>query len=94
MRKHPLRTLLLGGVVAAAALAGGQAPAQTAARPAAQAGPLYDPAQLPATRGAVARYSLTPLGDVDGLILTDGTEVHLPPTSGPSWSTPCGPATR
>ena len=33
MRKHPLRTLLLGGVVAAAALAGGQAPAQTAAPP-------------------------------------------------------------
>ena len=28
------------------------------------------------------QYSLTPRGDVDGLILTDGTEVHLPPHLG------------
>ncbi len=85
MRKHPLRTLLLGGVVAAAALAGGQAPAQTAAPPPPAAtvpGPVYDPAGLPATKGTVARYSLTPRGDVDGLILGDGTEVHLPPHLG------------
>ena len=85
MRKHPLRTLLLGGVVAAAALAGGQAPAQTAAPPppaATAPGPVYDPAGLPATKGTVARYSLTPRGDVDGLILGDGTEVHLPPHLG------------
>ena len=86
MRKHPLRTLLLGGVVAAAALAGGQAPAQTAAPPpppaATAPGPVYDPSGLPATKGTVARYSLTPRGDVDGLILGDGTEVHLPPHLG------------
>ena len=85
MRKHPLRTLLLGGVVAVAALAGGQAPAQTAAPPppaATAPGPVYDPAGLPATKGTVARYSLTPRGDVDGLILGDGTEVHLPPHLG------------
>ena len=85
MRKHPLRTLLLGGAVAAAALAGGQAPAQTAAPPppaAAAPGPVYDPAGLPATKGTVARYSLAPRGDVDGLILGDGTEVHLPPHLG------------
>lgn len=43
---------------------------------------IYDPGQLPATRGTVAEYSLTPRGDVDGLILTDGTEVHLPPHLG------------
>jgi hypothetical protein len=42
----------------------------------------YDPSQLPATHGKVAEYSLTPNGDVDGLILTDGTEVHLPPHLG------------
>lgn len=42
----------------------------------------YDPAQLPATKGKVAQYSLTPRGDVDGLILDDGTEVHLPPHLG------------
>ena len=48
----------------------------------AQAAATYDPAQLPATKGVVAAYSLTPRGDVDGLILTDGTEVHLPPHLG------------
>ena len=42
----------------------------------------YDPGQLPAFRGKVAEYSLTPRGDVDGLILADGTEVHLPPHLG------------
>jgi hypothetical protein len=41
--------------------------------------PIYDLRQLPATKGTVFRYTLTPRGDVDGLILTDGTEVHFPP---------------
>ena len=31
----------------------------------------------------MAQYSLTPRGDVDGLILADGTQVHLPPHLGP-----------
>lgn len=44
----------------------------------------YDPNQLPAMHGKVAQYSLTPRGDVDGLILADGTEVHLPPHLGTS----------
>ena len=35
--------------------------------------------QLPATNGTVRQYTLTPRGDVDGLILTDGTEVKVPP---------------
>jgi hypothetical protein len=43
---------------------------------------IYDPTQLPAIEGKVAQYSLTPRGDVDGLILVDGTEVHLPPHLG------------
>ena len=59
-------TLLAGGV--------GAAVAQNAAT--------YDPAQLPAIQGKVAEYSLTPRGDVDGLILADGTEVHTPPHLG------------
>jgi hypothetical protein len=42
----------------------------------------FDPSQLPEVRGKVAQYSLTPRGDVDGLILTDGTEIHLPPHLG------------
>ena len=63
--------LLAATVIAGAA---GAAIAQTA--------PIFDPAQLPATKGKVAQYSLTPRGDVDGLILDDGTEVHLPPHLG------------
>ena len=68
MRKQLLlaATLLAG--------AGGVAMAQNAAT--------YDPSQLPKIQGKVAEYSLTPRGDVDGLILTDGTEVHLPPHLG------------
>ena len=39
----------------------------------------FDPKQLPETKGTVKQYTLTPRGDVDGLILNDGTEVKLPP---------------
>ncbi len=42
----------------------------------------FDPAQMPSLHGKVARYDLTPHGDVDGLILQDGTEVHFPPHLG------------
>jgi hypothetical protein len=63
-------------LLAAALLAGGvgAAVAQNAAT--------YDPNQLPAIQGKVAEYSLTPRGDVDGVILEDGTQVHLPPHLG------------
>jgi hypothetical protein len=47
----------------------------------AQLGSTYDPAQLPEIKGKVAQYTLTPRGDVDGLILADGTEVHVPPST-------------
>jgi hypothetical protein len=39
----------------------------------------YGIRQLPQFKGTVARYTLTPRGDVDGLLLSDGTEVHFPP---------------
>jgi hypothetical protein len=65
--------LLPGGLIAAIALASGAAVYAQAP------GPLWDPAQLPATKGTVKQYTLTPRGDVDGLILNDGTEVKLPP---------------
>ena len=45
----------------------------------AQSGPTYDPAQLPAVKGKVAQYTLSPRGDVDGFLLDDGTEVHVMP---------------
>ncbi len=56
----------------------GMAMAQPAGRGPAAAS-VYDPAQLPEVKGKVAQYSLTPRGDVNGLILADGTEVHVPP---------------
>lgn len=49
---------------------------------AACAQPVFDPTGLPRTRGTVRQYTLTPRGDVDGLILTDGTEVKAPPHLG------------
>ncbi len=64
-----LRYALLAVVLASGAGAG--AYAQQTASQSAQ--------QLPTIKGKVAQYSLTPRGDVDGLILQDGTEVHLPP---------------
>jgi hypothetical protein len=42
-------------------------------------GPMSDSSQLPESRGTVKQYTLTPRGDVDGVILTGGTEVKLPP---------------
>ncbi len=42
-------------------------------------GAVWDSSQLPESRGRVKQYTLTPRGDFDGLILTDGTEVKLPP---------------
>ena len=43
----------------------------------AQQAPPNDPAKM--FKGTVAQYSLTPRGDVDGLILADGTEIFWPP---------------
>jgi len=40
---------------------------------------LYDPQQLPVHQGQVQQFTVTPRGDIDGLILTDGTEVKTPP---------------
>src|SRR5437870_6072852 len=65
--------MLLGALIAATVLASGAA---VYAQP---SGPLWDPTQLPATKGTVKQYTLTPRGDVDGLILADGTEVKLAP---------------
>lgn len=45
-------------------------------------GMIFDTAQLPQSRGVVARYTLGPRGEVDGLILQDGTQVQLPPHLG------------
>ncbi|SFW24880.1 hypothetical protein [Luteibacter sp. UNCMF366Tsu5.1] len=38
-----------------------------------------DPDHLPITRGKIARLLLNPHGHLDGVLLKDGTEVHIPP---------------
>jgi hypothetical protein len=38
-----------------------------------------EPDYLPTTRGTLDRFLLNPHGDIDGLLLTDGTEIHTPP---------------
>ena len=70
-----LRSALLAATLLAAA--GGAAWAQTTAAPG-----TYDVQQLPVTNGRVAAYSLTPRGDVDGVILDDGTQVTATEASG------------
>jgi hypothetical protein len=41
-----------------------------------------DPDQFPAIHGRIIQYSLTPRGEVDGLILDDGTQIRTPPHLG------------
>ena len=65
------RQVFLGILFATTLLGSAAAYAQTA--------PVWDQSQLPETKGTVKQYTLTPRGDVDGLILTDGTEINLPP---------------
>ncbi|MEO9080304.1 MAG: hypothetical protein ABI268_13475 [Rhodanobacter sp.] len=38
-----------------------------------------DPDALPKTTGTLERFLLNPKADIDGLLLTDGTEIHTPP---------------
>jgi hypothetical protein len=38
-----------------------------------------DPDYLPEVSGTFERFLINPHGDADGMILTDGTEVHFPP---------------
>jgi hypothetical protein len=84
--KHSLRLILIGGTAlacyAATNLASAQpVPLQPPAGPIAAPPPppAYDAQPLPETRGTVQRFTLTPGGELDGFLLTDGTEVHLPP---------------
>jgi hypothetical protein len=63
-------------------LAAGLVAAGSSAAALGQGVAVYDPEQFPAIQGKVAQYSLTPHGEVDGAILDDGTQVHLPPHLG------------
>ncbi len=68
---------MAGGVLAQTAPAARPAPPPDA--PLTQPQPVFDPNQLPATRGTVRYFTMTPRGDVDGFVLADGTQVHVPP---------------
>jgi hypothetical protein len=70
--RRQFRTLSIAASVLAAA--GGAASFAQA-----RSGAVWDPSQLPETHGTVKQYTLTPRGDVDGFVLTDGTQVQLPP---------------
>jgi len=73
----------IGSIALAQAPAPPPAPPGVASPPApnaAQPSPVTSYAgQLAETRGTVQRFTLTPIGELDGVILADGTEVHLPP---------------
>lgn len=60
----------------------GALPAAISSAAMAQVAGGFDPTRRPETRGVVAQYSLSPRGDVDGLILTDGLQAPLPPQLG------------
>jgi hypothetical protein len=69
--------LLVSASVIAQAPAIGQPPVAT---PGAEGpAPFYDPAQLPSFSGKVQQFTLSPRGEIDGVLLTDGTVLHLPP---------------
>jgi len=51
------------------------APPPIAPAPPTARGAVYDPQQFPSVRGETERFTLTGRGDIDGLILKDGTEV-------------------
>ena len=70
MVKITFSRCLLGAIV----LAGGHSCSALA-----QNASTYDPAQLPAFHGTVLQYDLSSHGDVDGVILENGMEVHTSP---------------
>lgn len=78
------RSLILASVVALAALSElsfsqNLDPPPDAATPLGVRAAVYDPQQFPSIRGEVERLSLTARGDIDGVILKDGTEVKTSP---------------
>lgn len=76
----PLKTgLLAGSAILALSGSGFAQSAPPPADPAPAQTPLYDPQQLPVYKGQVQLFTLTPRGDIDGVVLIDGTEVKTPP---------------
>ena|SRR5947209_5823329 len=89
MKTTSIKVLLACGATAVPVAIGSFAFAQAPASPPASASPSVPnvvqppggtsyPNQLSETRGVAQRFTLTPIGEIDGVILADGTEVHLP----------------
>ena len=74
LKSWKTRSLLLGGALVIG-VGGSFAIAQARRAP-------RDPSTMAEFHGKVAQYDLTPRGDIDGLILADGAEVHFPPHLG------------
>ena len=78
------RPLISASVVALATLSEmsfsqAVAPPSDASAPPAARGAVYDPQQFPSVHGELERLTLTRRGEIDGLILKDGTEVKISP---------------
>ena len=73
--RNVLRILAIGSTTLVAAAVS----AQIITPPVANAPPVFDVSQLPAFKGTVQQFTMTPRGDIDGLMFSDGTEVKLPP---------------
>jgi hypothetical protein len=73
--------LLLGQLVSAGAVAQAfnAAPPPVTQPDANVSAAFYDPAQLPSFKGKVQQFTLSSRGEIDGFILSDGTEVKTPP---------------
>lgn len=71
--------MLAGGLQAQTPPAPGASPTPAAVVPLAPRQPTFNLSQLPATRGTVRFFTMTPRGDIDGFVLADGTQVHVPP---------------
>lgn len=71
--------LALGLLSCAACFAQPPAPGASAGARTPDSTPVESANPLPAFNGKVAQFTLTPRGDIDGLILSDGTEVKTPP---------------
>jgi hypothetical protein len=87
MKRNP-RLLLVGGIALTSIFVTDLAPAQPGppqappwARqpPPPPAVPRADPQQLTEIQGVVQRFTLSPRGELDGFLLADGVQVHLPP---------------
>src|SRR6185295_8872622 len=74
MRRH-MKTLVISGLCSAFLTA--PALAQTPPAPPPPASTAID--QQAGVTGTIKAFTLTPIGEIEGVILTNGTEIHVPP---------------